>query len=241
MNRQDVISLSKGNYKWSPIHEGWLSGRGLVGNENWTQIVAPGYEVGTFYMPKYAGLNSQGKFLFYTAAGGVTSNLAFAERRAVGHALPRWTAGWSNFFTLYKNFDLSLSIVAVVGNDVLNVTKLMFSNPTFLNNLSGNLLKESLDEKAKGITSQPIINSYYIEDGSYVRLSNLSIGYNFNWIKSKWVKNLRVYFSANNLYTLTKYTGTDPESNYKGLSFGLDQYNTYPKTRSFSFGVNYKF
>lgn len=240
-NKQNVISLSNSEYPWTPLHVGWLSGRGLVGNDNWTQIVAPGYEVGTFYMPEYAGLNAQGKFLFYTAAGGVTSNIALAERRVVGHALPRWTAGWSNFFTIYKNIDLSISIVAVVGNDVLNVTKLAFSNPTFLKNLSGNLLKSALDENEKGITSPPILNSYYLEDGSYIRINNLSIGYNFNWIKSKWVKSLRVYFTANNLYTFTKYKGVDPESNYKGLTFGLDQYNTYPKTRSFSFGVNYKF
>jgi len=241
LNRQNVISLSGGDYQWTPQHVGWLSGRGLVGSENWTQIVAPGYEIGTFFMPEYAGLNSQGKFLFYTAAGGVTSNVSMAERRVVGHAMPRWIAGWSNYFTINKNWDASITIRAVYGNDVLNVTRLALGNPTLLNNLSSNLLTDALSEKSKGITSPPTVNSYYLEDGSFIRIDNISIGHNFTWVKSKWIKGLRVYFTANNLYTFTKYSGVDPEASYKGLSFGLDQYNTYPKTRSYTFGINYKF
>jgi len=240
-NRQNVISLSGGIYQWTPQHVGWLSGRGLVGNDNWTQIVAPGYEVGTFLMPKYAGLNSDGQFLFYTADGGVTHNISLAQRQVVGHAMPRWIGGWSNYFTFYKYFDVNIVFRAVYGNDVLNVTKLVLGNPEYLNNMSDNLLKEALTEKQKGITSPPEVNSYYLEDGSFLRIDNITLGYNFGWAKSNWLKNLKVYITGSNLYTLTGYTGTDPESTYKGLSFGLDQYNTYPKTRSYTFGLNYKF
>ena len=240
-NRQTVESLSdKGNgYLWTPRKEGWLSGRGLVGDQNWTQIVAPGYELGTFYMPEYAGLSADGKFLFYTAAGGVTRNLDMAERRVVGHALPDFEIGWSNYFTFYKNFDFSFSIRAVVGFDVLNVTRMVFANPSVVPQLNG--LTEVIDEMERGLTDFPKVNSYYLEDGTFVRLDNVTLGYNFNTSKINWLSRLRVYFTSNNLLTLTKYSGIDPEITYDGLSFGLDQYNVYPKTRTFTFGVNATF
>lgn len=240
-NRQTVESLSdRGNgYLWTPRKEGWLSGRGLVGDQNWTQIVAPGYELGTFYMPEYAGLSADGKFLFYTAAGGVTRYLESAERRVVGHALPDFEIGWSNYFTFYKNFDFSFSIRAVVGFDVLNVTRMVFANPSVVPQLNG--LTEVIDEMERGLTDFPKVNSYYLEDGTFVRLDNVTLGYNFNTSKINWLRRLRVYFTSNNLLTLTKYSGIDPEITYDGLSFGLDQYNVYPKTRTFTFGVNATF
>ncbi|MBN1990430.1 MAG: SusC/RagA family TonB-linked outer membrane protein [Bacteroidales bacterium] len=240
-NRQTVESLSdKGNgYLWTPRKEGWLSGRGLVGDQNWTQIVAPGYELGTFYMPEYAGISADGKFLFYTAAGGVTRDLEKAERRVVGHALPDFEIGWSNYFTIYKNIDFSFAIRAVVGFDVLNVTRMVFANPSILPQING--LTEIIKEKERGLTDFPKVNSYYLEDGTFVRLDNVTLGYNFNASKINWLSKLRVYVTSTNLITLTNYSGLDPETTYDGLSFGLDQYNVYPKTRTFTFGVNATF
>ena len=101
-------------------------------------------------MPEYAGLSADGKFLFYTAAGGVTRNLDMAERRVVGHALPDFEIGWSNYFTFYKNFDFSFSIRAVVGFDVLNVTRMVFANPSVVPQLNG--LTEVIDEMERGLT-----------------------------------------------------------------------------------------
>ncbi len=237
-NQQKVISLSSEGYEWTEGNkkQGWLSGRGLVGDENWTQLVEEGFELGTFYMPEYAGLSSDGKFLFYTEAGGVTRNVADAERRVVGHALPDFEIGWSNYFTVYNNFDISFSLRAVVGSDVLNVTRMVFSNPTVLPSLNG--LSEVLDEVERGVTDFPKVNSYYLEDGTFVKLDNVTIGYNFDIANLDWLQKLRVYVVGNNLLTLTKYTGIDPEISYNGLSFGLDQYNTYPKVRSFTMGFN---
>ncbi len=214
--------------------QGWLQGRGLVGDENWTQYIKEGWELGTFYMPEYAGISSTGKYLFYTAAGGVTSILQNAERRVVGHALPKFEVGWTNSFNIYKYFDLSFSFRAVYGGDVLNVTRLILSNPTQLPTL--NALTEALDNAQKGLKSAPIINSLFLEDGSFIRLENLSLGYTFNKFKNN---NYRVRFNitANNLFIITRYKGTDPEMTYTGLSFGIDNFNVYPKTRSIMFGV----
>lgn len=242
-NKQEVVSLDSqdGVYSWTDADKkkGWLSGRGLVGEQNWTQLIETGYELGTFYMPEYAGLSDDGVPLFWTEAGGVTRVLDQAERRVVGTALPAFEMGWSNYFTFFENFDASFTFRAVYGNDVLNVTRMVFENPTMLPTL--NTLTSVQDAIDMGWTAAPVVNSYYLEDGSFIRLDNLSLGYNVGLPLNDWVQKLRVYFTANNLLTITGYTGIDPESSYDGKEFGLDMYNVYPKTRSYSFGVQVTF
>ena len=232
--KQDVVTLSNDEFDMAELHEGWLSGRGLVGDLNWTQIVKPGMSLGTWYMPEYAGLSADGKFLFYTEAGGVTRDIEKAERRDVGSAQPKFELGWSNYFTFYKNFDASFTVRGVFGNKIFNTTNLIFGNPIWLPDI--NVLQSALDEKARGLNDNPRLSSYYLEDGSFIRLDNVSIGYNIKNLKV--VKNIRVYFTSNNLLTITNYSGVDPEISATGLSFGLDQYNVYPKTRTFTLGVN---
>ncbi|MDD3566763.1 MAG: SusC/RagA family TonB-linked outer membrane protein [Bacteroidales bacterium] len=232
--QQNVKSLSNETYSWSELQEGWLSGPGLVGDRNWTQVVMPDVPIGTWYMPEYAGLSPDGKFLFYTAAGGVTRDITLAERRIVGNAQPDFELGWSNYFTFYKNFDMSFNIRAIYGYEIFNTTRLIFGNPIALPNT--NALVSAIAEKENGLDDNPKPSSYYLEDGSFIRLDNVSLGYNFKNVPG--FKNIRVYFASNNLLTLTNYTGIDPEISFDGLSFGLDQYNVYPKTRTFTFGVN---
>ncbi|HRW20804.1 MAG TPA: TonB-dependent receptor, partial [Bacteroidales bacterium] len=239
-NRQKLVKLSGNGFSWSESDKKrlYLSGRGLVGSQNWTQYLMEGEEIGTFYLPKYAGLSQDGKFLFYTAAGGVTRDINLAERRVAGHAQPRFTLGWSNFFT-YKNFDLNISLRGAFGNKVINSTKMVFSNPQILPTI--NALKDVLHEIDRGLTDSPKISDYYLEDASFVKVDNISLGYNFNTKKLKWVKSFRVYVSSNNFYTFTNYSGLDPEMTYSGLEFGIDQYDVYPKTRTFTFGIDVKF
>lgn len=237
-NMQEVISLSNDQYEWELMKVGWLAGRGLVGEENWTQVVAPGYQIGTFYMPEYAGIADDGAFLFYMENGGVTRDVSEAERRVVGSALPDFTIGLSNYFTIMENIDFSFAGRAVYGFDVLNVTRLMYGNSTWLP--TENVLRSALDDEVAGLNSSPVVNSYYLEDGSFIRLDNITLGYTLS-IESNWIEKIRFYVSANNIYTFTNYTGIDPEINFSGLSFGLDQYNVYPKTRSITAGFNFIF
>jgi iron complex outermembrane receptor protein len=232
--KQNVVSLSNDEFSMEELHQGWLSGRGLVGDLNWTQIVKPGMSLGTWYMPEYAGLSADGKFLFFTASGGVTRDLEKAERRNVGSAQPKFELGWSNYFTVYKNFDASFAFRGVFGYKVFNTTKLIFGNPIWLPDI--NVLSSALDEIGNGLTDNPKLSSYYLEDGTFVRLDNISIGYNLKNVK--FIKNMRIYFASNNLLTITGYSGVDPETTTSGLSFGLDQYNVYPKTRTFTLGLN---
>lgn len=238
-NKQKVVSLSNDQYNWSLMKLGWLAGQGLVGEENWTQALADSFDLGTFYIPEFAGLSDDGKFLYYTAAGGVTRDLSKAERRKVGSAQPKFTIGWSNYFTFAKNFDLQFSWRFIYGYSIFNNTKLIFGNPLFLPN--SNALSVALDEYEKGLTSAPAVSSYYLEDGSFARLDNVVFGYNFNPKNSVWIKRLRIYISASNLLTITKYTGIDPEITFNGLEFGIEKFDVYPKTRSITLGLNLSF
>lgn len=234
---QEVKNLSdvESNYNWSRVREGYLEGRGLVGDINWTQSIEEGYPLGSWYMPEYAGLSEDGKFLFYTAAGGVTRDITKAERRHLGNANPDFELGWSNYFKLYKHFDISFAFRGIFGHQIFNTTNLIFGNPIWLRSPAVNVLESALEEDARGLNDNPKLSSYYLEDGTFIRLDNLEIGYN---IPVKKVTNLRVYVAGNNLFTITDYTGIDPEISAIGRSFGLDQYNVYPKTRTFLIGLN---
>jgi len=217
---------------------GNVSGRGLTSVN--AQILTPGYEVGTFWMPEFANISEDGQFRYYTPGGGITRNFADAELREVGHALPKFVMGWSNSFRIYKCIDISIAARYVYDFQVLNVTSMMFGSAKWLPNL--NVLQSAVDNETNlGLNDSPELSSFYLENGTFLRIDNLNVGYTFNTKNSDWITKARIYFSSNNLYTFTKYTGLDPEVSYNGLSFGLDQYNVYPKTRTFTFGINLTF
>ncbi|MBK9211750.1 MAG: SusC/RagA family TonB-linked outer membrane protein [Saprospiraceae bacterium] len=239
MNRQNTTKLGNDKYSLNEIRTLYVTGRGLIGGENYSQIVRPGDELGTFYLPEFVRLSEDGKFLFKTASGGVTRDVASAARTVVGHAQPRFTIGWSNFFTIGKNFDFSLALRAVVGFDVLNVTKMVFSNPADLPTL--NVLEEALTEYDKGLKSSPTLSNYYLENGTFLKIDNASVGYNLPLKNTKYLKALRFSVTGTNLYMFTGYTGLDPELSYGGIAFGRDQYDVYPKTRTLTFAVNARF
>ena len=236
-NKQETVSLGNEEFPLGEIPTLFVSGRGLVGGINNAQVIRPGLAVGTFVMPEFAGLSDDGKFLFLTAAGGVTRDVSKAERRVVGNAQPDFQLGWSNFFNLGNNVDISFSLRGIFGYDVLNVTRMVFSNPADLPTL--NVLQDALTEFDKGLTSNPTLSSYYLEDASFVRLDNLSVGYNIP-VKNKFIKNVRFYATGTNLLLFTGYKGIDPEISFGGSEFGRDQYDVYPRTRTITFGLNAK-
>lgn len=125
----------------------------------------------------------------------------------------------------------------VYGNQIFNATRADLSRLQQANvtNISNDALKE-------GIFETPLIaSSRFLEDGSFLRLDNMTLGYRFDTSKAKYFKQARMYLTAQNLFTLTDYTGVDPELSLGGLSPGIDNRSYYPKTRSFILGVNLTF
>ncbi|OFX89565.1 MAG: hypothetical protein A2W99_14675 [Bacteroidetes bacterium GWF2_33_16] len=236
-NTTKILDLGEYFEDGSVRKEGWISGRGMVGEEYYVTGIMEGEELGSFYLPTYVTM-LDGVFVYKSEAGGYTDKLSEAKRTIVGTAAPDLEIGWSNTFTLYRNWDLDINFRSMIGNDVYNATEMFFDNPDLP---SLNASPTALDWEEKGRVTGSTVMDIYVEDGSFVRLDYLALGYNFSSKKIKPISNLKIYIAANNLITITGYSGIDPETSVNGVSFGIDQYNVYPKTRTFSFGINATF
>lgn len=189
------------------------------------------------------------------------------DKRIIGDANPKFTGGWNNQF-MYKNFDLSLFINFVVGNDIYNANKIEFTQGDFPN---VNILSIMNDRwktiDANGIkVTDPVelaklnvnakiwqpnraqrwpLHTWAIEDGSFLRFSNVSLGYTLpkKLLTAMKISSFRVFGTVNNLATVTKYTGFDPDINTRRsdpLTPGVD-FAGYPNSRTWVFGLNITF
>ncbi len=231
-NKSEYVDLGKHDGK-----DGFISGRGLVGDENYVTGVIEGEEIGSFYLPTYVTLQD-GLFIFNSETGGFTDKLVDAKRTIVGTAAPKFEIGWSNSLRFYENWDLDFNFRAWIGNDVFNATEMLLDSPDLP---SLNAAPSALDWEEQGRISGPTVADIYVEDASFLKLDYLSLGYNFNTDGLKWFSNLKIYFASNNVFTITGYSGIDPETRVDGTSFGIDYFNVYPKTRTFTFGINATF
>ncbi len=191
-------------------------------------------------MPKYADLNGDGV---------IDSN----DRTIIGRGLPVHTGGLTNDFT-YKGIDLSIFFQWSYGNDIMNANRLFFESSNNrsreLNQYASYANRWTADNPTSDIpaatnsSSNRVISSRIIEDGSFLRLKNVTIGYTFpSQMTKKWkIDKARIYVAAQNLWTWTGYSGYDPEVSVRNsaLTPGLD-YSSYPRAYSVSFGVSLGF
>lgn len=190
-------------------------------------------------MPKYKDINGDGV---------INTN----DRTIIGRGLPIHTGGFTNNFT-YKGFDLSIFFQWSYGNDIMNANRLFFENVDGKRELNqfasyaDRWTPENPDSDipgSKASSSNKVISSRIIEDGSFLRLKTMTLGYTFPkaMIAKAKLTNVRLYLAAQNLWTWTSYSGYDPEVSVRdgALTPGLD-FSSYPRSRSFSFGVNLAF
>lgn len=127
------------------------------------------------------------------------------------------------------------------GFDILNMPRLQYEAPVMLSR--GNVLSAAFETKYGKVplaADQELqYVSYYIENGSYWKIDNVTLGYTFNF--NTWIKRLRIYGTVSNLATITGYSGIDPEVSISGLDPGVDNKNRYPSTRTYTLGVSVKF
>lgn len=175
------------------------------------------------------------------------------DRQFIGNPNPDFTYGINLAFT-FKNFDLTTFLYGSQGNDIFN-WNLWWTDfwPSFQGQKSENLLNNSWTPSNPGATTPKASNksnfstntqstSYYIEDGSFLRMKNLQLGYNFTpaSLGNSGIKTLRIYLQGVNLFTSTKYTGLDPELGGDDRDFGVDRGN-YPNVKQFLVGLNIGF
>lgn len=218
----------------------WGSGgtTGVASTNNAISHLIKGQPLGTFYVFKHAGIDDSGTQLIDDLDGdGVVEdgNRENDDRYIAGQALPKFN--WAFTPSLrYKSFDLNIVIRGAHGHKIYNARKATLSNLGVLG--QQNRLNSALD---LGLNNISYATDLWLEKGDYVRLENLTLGYNIN--TSGWgvVKSMRVSFTANNLFVITAYSGIDPELNTNGGNgFGIDQ-GIYPRTRSFAIGINASF
>lgn len=221
-NKNKVTEL----YNDKDIVYGVVSGAGAYGN---TQILKVGESIGSFYGQKFIGIEG-GKEIFESD-----------ERTVVGNALPDFILGLTNSFK-YKNWDLSFILRSNLGVQVYNNTRAEMAQGSRLPGQNTNL--EGAEFHAAGGGGIVYSSSRWVENAAFLKLDNLTLGYNFK-VAPKVIKSARVYVTAQNLFTITKYTGYSPEVNNISSdkdvkAIGID-YCSYPFARTFTIGLNVNF
>lgn len=212
-------------------------------------ITRPGEPIGSFYGYKIDGFDADGNFIFHDENGD--GNVTADDKVVLGNSIPKLSYGINMDF-FYKDFDLSLFFNGVSGNKIFNARKYEYYF-NYANNMVTDVLNSWTRENpdtyvpvakvtnADGGNSLP--SEFYIEDGSYFRLKNIQLGYTLpeKLSKKAYMSRLRFYFSVQNVFTCTKYSGFDPEVSSNTLfARGVDM-NSYPNARTYTVGFNVTF
>lgn len=234
-NRIDKFSNEHFQTEW--IEKGYLSDGDLGGLNNTPLLrLVPSGKVGDFYLPVFKGFTDDGKWIFED----VNDDGSFSfenDRRFVGNAQPDFTAGWTNELT-YKNLTLAFTLRAVVGNDVFNVGRMALENQSIAGQ-EKNMLKSVLNSPLR---DAGFPSDYYLEDGSFLKMDNVTLGYNIPFKENKYIKDLHIYFTAQNVFTITGYKGVDPEVDMVGIdNMGIERTRYFPTVRSYVLGLNITF
>lgn len=228
--------------------QGWISGQGIVGGDNWTMFVDSGQGIGDFFLYEFAGIDD-GDALYVnrfkekdTEPDSVKAGkmLTIEDRYVAGNATPDIELSWSNNFRLYKNWTLDFSFRGLFGQQVYNHTRGYFSSPIFFPD--ANVMESATKYMDEGFFDQFTIPSdEFLENASFVRLEHLSLGYTINFNNNKYIKDLKLSLVGNNLLLFTNYSGADPEMTIDGLGYGVDTFSLYPKSKTVSFSISATF
>ncbi len=261
-NKNELLSLQNDEFQLTTDY----FDTGYTGEpiQTTTHRVKEGWALGNFYGLRSVGLNAGGYWLVerYNYEDGVpvskyydlAENAGSEDWQILGNGVPKYFLNWNNNFQ-YKGLDLAVSMRGAFAFQILNYQKMFYGNP----NIQYNMLTSAFDEidivdprtgqktgEKTTISDSQRYLSYYIENGDYWKVDNLTIGYTFNVANIKSIQNLRVYASVYNVATLTGYTGLDPEVRMTygsggSIDPGTDERDKYPTVRSFTFGVNMTF
>lgn len=238
--RNRLDSYSNSEYK---VLFKTFSGIGGYGDLGDAVTTFEGGNIGEFFGKRFAGFTPEGKWLFYNRKGEKVANTLInnskdkniSDLAVIGHAVPKYYAALNNRFR-YKQFSLNVFLRGKFDFDILNTTALSYANKTY----SGNLLQSTFDKHSQ-LNDTYQYSDYYLERGSFVKLDEVTLGYNFK-LQNRFVNQLYVYATGQNLATITGYTGNDPDFiQDTGLNPGVDNRSAYPSTRTFLIGVNVGF
>lgn len=259
------IALNKNRVTDLPNHESFLQTR-----SNISQIVQEGQDIYSWYMPKWLGVDSENgdplwEKIIYDENGNetgreATNNYSEAQSQIVGKATPKFSGGWTNLFT-YRGFSLSINTNFVYGNKIYNYSRMSLdADGAYMGynqmSIENSKLGWSRWEKAGDVATHPklvlngnkssnSISSRYLEDGSFFRLRNVTLGYSLpsKWLAAAHMTHCKIYVSGDNLFTLTKFSGMDPEVTLTTTTYELAGLyaDNYPVSRQFLIGLEIGF
>jgi TonB-dependent starch-binding outer membrane protein SusC len=233
------LSNNVTNLPVSILRTGGIGGPGLSGVQ--VNGFLNNYPVGTFWVHEWLGLDDAGRNIFRDLDGdGLITDADFVDG---GSGLPTKTFG---FYTNleYKSFDLSFNFNGVSGNKIYwNDQNAYFSYPRLV--AGNNVDRHVLDYPNESFVNTASPSTRFIHDGRFLRLNNATLGYNLSATNIDWLRGFRVSLTGQNLFTLTKYPGLDPEVNTPRsdggfVSTGIDG-TRYPTARVYSLGLNFTF
>lgn len=241
-NSNKLKSLSNDLYQTSSDYfmAGWIEEP--IKTES--HIVRIGHKVGDIYGFKVVDVDESGKWIYLDKNGNRVNyddfTHSFEDKQILGNGVPKWYLGFNNQFR-YKNFDLAINMRGAFGFQIMNGMRMFYENRS---RQDWNRLRSAYDKVfGKAVLNtlcSEEFNSYYVENGDYWKIDNITLGYSFSKI-NKWIKTLRLYASVNNAITITGYKGIDPEVSTSGLAPSYDNRDSYPHTRAFTFGMNVTF
>lgn len=213
------------------------------------QIMKPGYPMGSFYVYQWKGFDDKGANLYQKADGSLTTNPTSDDLVVEGQASPKWTVGWNNIVT-WKNWTLNVFFNAATGYDRLNISRFMAASMTGVSRfitLRDAYFKgwdhvankaDALYPSLTNTDNKSYANSdFWLEDASFIKLKNISLSYRIPRRVLKFAS-VQLSVSAQDLFTITRYKGMDPEvyTSYDGLDYGA-----YPIPRTITFGAKIRF
>jgi hypothetical protein len=227
-NSNKLVKFSNDEFTTKYIETGWLGGAFPLN----ALRIEEGKPLGTFYGPVWIGLDENGydKFKNANPIGKVDPK----NWEPIGNAYPFCTLGWSHMFS-YNNWDLNFALRSNIGGQVLNMYRLYYEN---WQSLGRNIVHTQLENPEFNGNGQ--YSSKYVESATFLKLDNISIGYNIP-VHSKYVSKIRINLTGQDVFTLSGYKGLDPEVNLSGLQPGIEYLYYYPRTTSVTLGVNVLF
>lgn len=202
-----------------------------------THRIQEGQPIGNFFGLKSVDITDDGIWIIETPDGRriPATEATTEDRQILGNGLPKSYYSINNTVR-YKNWDMNVNLRGAMDYQILNFSRMFYENPTIAYN--------TLDSAYDKVYDKAVLNdvqryvSYYVEDGDFLKIDNVTIGFTLPKSTFKFIDTLRVYASGSNLATFTSYKGIDPEVNRDGLFPGNDDRDKYPSTRSFSIGLN---
>ena len=232
------ISFSNDIYQGEDYE--WMCKMSNPNNPGYLQKLEVGKRIGNYCTFRYAGVDEDGDWLIYNAAGEVIPVAQGAEEDKVitGNGLPKFNLSLSNTFA-WKNLDFSFSLRGAFGFEIFDVHDFYFG----LQSMEGNVMKYAYSKNAAITSGKNVIIDYFIHRGDYLKIDAASLGYTFH-IDRKYLDKIRLYITGNNLWTFTTFPGVDP-STYpvNGLTPGTygGDYSYYPSTYQIIMGVQVSF